>query len=96
MEQYRRKEVEVEGALGKSQDDYLKEGRRLSHGNKKVFRFKKVTKKEVEEQIRKVDNKESFGRDKISYGFIKKMSPWIAEEMKEIMNMSLDIGKFPG
>ena len=93
--QYMRKEVEVEAALGQAQGDYLAEGRRMTQGNKAVFRFKKVTKKEVEAQIRKVDNKESFGHDKISYGFLKKMSPWIAEEMKDIMNMSLDIGKYP-
>ena len=96
MEQYRRKEVEVETALGQAQGDYLAEGRRLTKGNQAVFRFKKVTKKEVEAQIRKVDNKESFGHDKISYGFLKKMLPCIAEEMKEIINLSLDIGKYPG
>ena len=33
--------------------------------------------REVEKHIKKFDNKESFGHDKISYGFLKKMSRWI-------------------
>ena len=96
LEQYKRKEVEVEAALGEANGDYLGEGRRLTCGNKAVFKFKKVTKQEVEAQIKKVKNKESFGHDKISYSFLKKMAPWISKEMKEIMNLSLEIGKYPG
>ena len=74
LEQYRRKEGEVEAALGDAQGDYLAAGRRMSVGNKALFKFKKVTKQEVEAQIKKVDNKESFGHDKISYSFLKKMA----------------------
>ena len=95
LEQYRTKEIEVEAALGQVQGDYLAPGRMMTQGNKAVFSFKKVTKKEVEAQIQKVDNKESFGHDKLSYSFIKKMKPWIAEEMTQIMNLSLEVGKYP-
>ena len=41
--------------------------------------MEKVTQKEVEEKTSEVDNKESFGEDGISYGFIKKMSAWISK-----------------
>ena len=94
LNQYKRKEVEVEAALGEAKGDYLAAGRRMTLGNKTVFRFKKVTKKEVEAQIQKVDNKESFGHDKISYSFLKKMRPWISEEITQIMNLSLEVGHF--
>ena len=67
----------------------------MTKGNKGVFSFKKITKSEVENQIRNVDNKESFGHDAISYGFLKKMSRWISGEMAEIMNLSLEIKRYP-
>ena len=41
----------------------------------------------------KVENKESFGHDKISYGFIKKMCRWISGELTEIINLSLEVRK---
>ena len=43
-----------------------------------------------------VYNKDYFGHNKISYGILKKMSPWIAKIMTDIMNLSLEMGKFPG
>ena len=43
VKQYRRKEVEVEAALGQVQGDYLAEGRQMTQGNKAVFRFKNLT-----------------------------------------------------
>ena len=76
MKQYKKKEREVQLALGEAKSDYLEA----------VFTWKKVTQKEVEEKISEVDNKESFGEDGISYGFIKKMSAWISKELTEIMN----------
>ena len=42
-----------------------------------------------------MDNKESFGDNKISYRFIKKMSKWIVEELTEIMNLSLESKCYP-
>ena len=69
--------------------------RKLTAGNKAVFTWKKVTKKEVEKKISQVDNKESFGEDKISYGFLKKMSRWISQELTEIINLSLEIKVYP-
>ena len=69
LEQYQRKEVEVQQSLGEPSGDYLAAGRRMTSGNKAVFTFSKVTKEQVEKQIQKVDNKESFGHDGISYGF---------------------------
>ena len=67
MEQYTRKEAEVEQALEEAEGDFLESSRRMTKGNRGVFNFRKVTEMEVEKQIRKVDNKESFGRDGISY-----------------------------
>ena len=55
------------------------------------FRFSKISKKEVEKQIMKVENKESFGNDNISYGFINKMCRWISGKLIEIMNLSLEV-----
>ena len=77
LEQYKQKEWEVELALGEAGEDYLEAPRRMTRENKGVFNFRKVTQKEVEKQIKKVDNKESFRHDKISYGFVKKMQKWI-------------------
>ena len=67
----------------------------MTANNKAVFVFSKVTKDQVEKQIKKVDNKESFGHDKISYGFLKKMSKWIVGELTEIMNLSLETKCYP-
>ena len=95
LKQYIRKEEEVAQALGQARGDYLATSRRMTMGNKAVFNFRKVTLKEVEEQICKVDNKESFGNDNISYGFLKKMKTWIVEEIMEIINLSLEVRKYP-
>ena len=95
IQQYGQKEREVEQALGPAVGDYLEAGRKLTEGNKGVFTFKKITKLEVEKQIGKVDNKESFGHDTISYGFLKKMSRWISGEMTEIMNLSIEVKRYP-
>ena len=43
IEQYRRKEKEVDQALGPAKGDYLEVGRRMTNGNKGVFKFKKNT-----------------------------------------------------
>ena len=95
LKQYEKKDKEVQEALGEAKYDYLASGRRLTEKNKGVFAWRKVTLKEVEKQIADVDNKESFGDDGISYGFLKKMSRWISQEMTDIMNMSLNIRKYP-
>ena len=53
--------MEVNQALGPAKDDYLEAGRKMTKDNKAVFGFRKITKAEVEKQIRAVGNKESFG-----------------------------------
>ena len=95
IKQYERKEMEVQLALGEAKGDYLKSGRKLTEGNKSIFTFKKVTKHEVEKKIKEVDNKESFGDDGISYGFLKKMVHWIGAELTEIINLSLETRTYP-
>ena len=95
LNQYRKKEVEVEQALGPAKGDYLEMSRKMTKGNKGVFSFRKVTQSEVKQQILKVDNKESFGHDRISYGFIKKISKWIVVEVTEIINLSLEVRRYP-
>ena len=95
LRQYTRKEAEVEQALGEAEGDFLEASRRMTRGNKGVFNFKKVTVKEVAKQLQKVDNKESFGHDGISYGFLKKMKRWIIEEITEIINLSLEVRRYP-
>ena len=69
--------------------------RTMTEGNKGIFNFRKVTAHEVKQQIQSVDNKESFGHDKILYGFLKKMSRWIVPEITEIINCSLELRKYP-
>ena len=49
LKQYCRKEEEVNQALGEAEGDYLKLGRNLTKGNTGVFKFSKITKKEVEQ-----------------------------------------------
>ena len=95
IKQYEKKEREVKQALGEAKDNYLAASRKLTAGNKAVFTWKKLTKKEVEKKISEVGNKESFGEDKISYGFLKKMSAWISQELTEIINLSLEIKVYP-
>ena len=95
LKQYEKKDREVQDALGEANGDYLAASRRLTSGNRGVFTWKKITKKEVEEKIADVDNKESFGDDGISYAFLKRMSRWISQEMMEIMNLSLEIRTYP-
>ena len=50
----------------------------------------------MEDQIKKVDNKESFGHDTILYGLLKKMSRGIVGEITEIINLSLEVRRYPG
>ena len=52
IEQYRRKETEVDKALGTAKGDYLEADISISRtkGNKGVFSFKKTTKSEVEKE----------------------------------------------
>ena len=93
LTQYKRKELEVAEALGEAKENYLSQSRRLTKSNQAVFNFRKVTVKEVQHKILEVDNKESFGHDKVSYGFLKKMSKWIVNEITEIINLSLEVKK---
>ena len=65
----------------------------MTKTNRAIFNFRKVTVKEVKQKIVDVDNKESFGHDKILYGFLKKMSKWIVTEVKDIINLSLEVKK---
>ena len=95
LKQYERKEEEFQQALGEAEGDYLAGGRKLTSGNTAVFPFKKVTKLEVEKKITEVDNKESFGNDGISYGFLKKMMKWISQELTHIINLSLETRSYP-
>ena len=95
IEQYRRKEIEVNESLGPAREDYLEAGRRMTTGNKAVFNFKPVTEKDIMKQITAVENKESFGNDEISYGYLKKMKRWISKEMAAIMNLSLEVKSYP-
>ena len=95
LKQYEKKEREVQNALGEARGDFLAAGRKLTAGNKAVFTWKKITKKDVEKKITEVDNKESFGEDQISYGFLKKMSRWISQELTEIINLSLETKVYP-
>ena len=51
IKQYERKEEEVHLALGEARGDYLPAGRLLTEGNKAVFKFRTITKLEVENKI---------------------------------------------
>ena len=95
LDQYKKKEIEVEQALGPAHGDFIKMARRMTKGNSGIFNFRKVTVPEVKKQIIKVYNKESFGHDRISYGFLKKMSKWVVGEVTEIINLSLELTKYP-
>ena len=95
IKQYEQKEEEVQLALGEAREDYLAVGKKLTDGNKAVFAFTKVTKHDLEQKIKEVDNKESFGHDGISYGFIKKMMKYISLELTEIINLSLETKTYP-
>ena len=94
-EQYRRKEEEVAKAIGMKTGDYLTRTKDYGRKRKENFRFERIAEKKVMEKINRAKNKESFGEDEISYGFIKKMKGFIAKELTDIMNHSLKIGKFP-
>ena len=95
IEQYRRKETEVNQSLGPATDDYMEAGRKMTKGNRAVFSFSRITREEVVKQITAVENKESFWNDEISYGYLKKMSKWISKEMTAIMNLSLEVKSYP-
>ena len=93
LTQYKRKELEVAEALGEAKENYLSQSRRLTKSNQAVFNYRKVTVKDVQHKILEFDNKESFGHDKVLYGFLKKMSKWIVNEITEIINLSLEVKK---
>ena len=75
--------------------DYLAKVRRLTAGNCGKFNFKEVKEKDVREAIQKVDDKESFGVDLISYGCLKKLIDYVTKPLTEIINMSIRIAKYP-
>ena len=54
-----------------------------------------VTEKEVREAIQKVDDKESFGIDLISYGCLKKLIKYVTTPLTEIINLSIRMTKYP-
>ena len=87
--------MEVTQSLGPAEDDYLESGRRMTKNNKAVFSSRQITKEEGMKHISSVDNKQSFGNDKISYGYVKKMSRWISEELALIINLSLEVKSYP-
>ena len=95
VRQFEAKNVEVKEAIGQPVSDYLARVRRLTAGNCGRFEFCEVTEKEVREAIKKVDDKESFGPDNISYGCLKKLIDYIVKPLTEIINMSIQIAKYP-
>jgi hypothetical protein len=95
VRQYEAKNVEVKEAIGQPVSDYLARVRKLTAGNCGRFEFCEVTEKEVREAIKKVDDKESFGPDNISYGCLKKLVDYIVQPLTEIINMSIQIAKYP-
>ena len=95
VRQYEAKNEEVKEAIGPPVIDYLARLRRLTAGNCGKFDFIEVTEKDVKEAIKKVDDKESFGVDQISYGCLKKLIDYVTHPLTEIINMSIQIAKYP-
>ena len=95
VKQYEAKNEEVKEAIGHPAMDYLAKVRRLTAGNCGKFNFKEVKEKDVREAIQKVDDKESFGVDLISYGCLKKPIDYVTKPLTEIINMSIRIAKYP-
>ena len=95
VKQYEAKNEEVKEAIGPPVTDYLARLRRLTAGNCGKFDFIEVTEKDVKEAIKKVDDKESFGVDQISYGCLKKLIDYVTHPLTEIINMSIQIAKYP-
>ena len=95
VKQYKAKNEEVKEAIGQPAADYLTRVRKLTAGNCGRFDFNEVTEKEVREAIQKVDDKESFGADNISYGCLKKLIQYVTKPLTEIINMSIKISKYP-
>ena len=95
VRQYESKNEEVKRAIGDTALDYLGNVQRLTAGNCGRFEFREVTEKEVKKAISKVDDKESFGVDLISYGCLKKLKDYISAPLTEIINMSIRYAKYP-
>ena len=95
VRQYESKNEEVKKAIGEPALDYLGNVRRLTAGNCGRFEFCEVTEKEVKNAICKVDDKESFGVDLISYGCLKKLKDYVSAPLTEIINMSIRYAKYP-
>ena len=95
VRQYEAKNKEVKEAIGQPVSDYLARVRRLTAGSCGRFEFSEVTEKEVREAITKVDDKESFGSDHISYGCLKKLVDYVIKPLTEVINMSIQIAKYP-
>ena len=95
VRQYEAKNEEVKAAIGAPAMDYLSNLRRLTAGNCGKFDFKEVTEKEVRDAITRVDDKESFGVDLISYGCLKKLIDYVSQPLTDIINMSIRCAKYP-
>ena len=93
--QYESKNEEVKNAIGQPNLDYLSRLRRLTAGSCGRFNFREVSEKEVREAIKKVDDKESFGVDLISYGCLKKLTDFVTPPLTKIINESIRIARYP-
>ena len=85
----------VKDKLGQFSGNYLKHLRALTKGRCRKFNFVEVTRENVLAQIRYVQNKPSTGQDMISYKDLKLLDVYIAEPLKDIINLSLRLRRFP-
>ena len=92
---FQQKSKEVEQSLGKPYGNYLRVVRNMTRGRCRVFRFMEVSREQVISQIRAAPNKDSMVIDKISYNVLKMLDIHIAGSLKKIINLSLQIRKYP-
>ena len=64
--------------------------------NNNSLYFNPTGKLEINKIINKLENKNSYGYDKISNKLIKELHPLISHPLKVVFNKSLEEGKFPG
>ena len=85
----------VKVSLGPPSGNYLETLRNMTRGRCRIFSFENITREQLLKQIRSSPNKASMGRDQISYEILKMLDIYVAEPLMQIINLSLDTGKYP-
>ena len=85
----------VEKKVGPPKGNYMRILENRTKDRESILRMRRITGKEIEEEIKRVKDKPSYGTDKISYTVLKLFVDHIKEPLAEIGTISFIYGIYP-